>query len=250
MWDQSSRLPSLLHFLLALHQQPSRETHTYAEDLLFTRRHPVCVIVFSLHFLCLTEYSAQAERQRLTWEAIVTEDPLTGPDWEGIDDSAAGIYETDSEDNDSLSSSSPSSPSSEVDVIIDSKRPANGAANLNHIRPTIVPDFDGFEAVQKRQYWRPGWKIDHVADSIGNYTRCVDHITTLIGSIPAASLSDQRLSDDPSLVYLDSSRQRYIAEVDAFREVLQALGGRPSILFSDSGSGAQVRLSLWPVDRG
>ncbi|TFY67661.1 hypothetical protein EVJ58_g1495 [Rhodofomes roseus] len=213
-------LPAHLQFLVALSSPPDEATFERAEyylDGLSNPKRPV---------------------PGLTWEAILAEEPFEGEHWEGIYPRS-----TDDQFDAQSGSSTPSlSPwdDSDLDESVTSSIPdidedalppeAAGGIDKPYLPPAAYRHRQDVEDLQARQYWRSEWRTDASTTRAFN----IGDASTL-GPTMYRILGDQHTNG-----IAGSSRQKYIHEHDAVREVLMALQGDRNMMLGWLSSGGHA----------
>ncbi|KAK7049704.1 hypothetical protein VNI00_005735 [Paramarasmius palmivorus] len=238
---KESRLPAHLQFLLALSSPPDPKTLAYAPVYLDSLANP----------------SQKPDSDQLTWRKIM-EEPFEGEHWIGI---PGGIPlptrqrgNTEGDDDDEASDSSPSLSSLDSDIGLDIPPSPSSLvheptytpvqpppSSTPHSVPSEKPLYTTHayrkevENLRSKQYWREDWKMEESLEDlihrrgtfdIGNASTLGP---TLQRVLPSSSSLDVRNNELPLEIML--SVEKYIYEQDAVREVLIALQGRKNILF-------------------
>ncbi|KAH9948797.1 Spc98 family-domain-containing protein [Amylocystis lapponica] len=218
-----SRLPDHLQLLVNSSHLPDRTTMAFAEEYIDRINNPT------------------GPPPALTWKTILDEEPFEGQHWEGayglppgstVEDwerhsggSTPSLSPWDNSDDDidaSLSSSE----------VLDPVDGASGPLAQDSVDPLQSPSRTyahrkDVEELQSRQYWRPEWRTD------ASTSRPFD-----IGDASTLGPSVYRaLGGRLSLTIHDPSKEKYIHEHDAVREVLMGLQGRRNnmLMWTDEG---------------
>ncbi|KAJ7584380.1 Spc98 family-domain-containing protein [Mycena floridula] len=219
-----AHLPDHIQLLLALSQAPTTSTVAYASIYLENLTNP------------------PAPPQALTWAEILRDDPYEGQHWQGVhglpSGSVKGIRSPEDED-DYLDDSPSLSPLDSDDMDLDSTdddetfpvspEPRQSFLEAPIVEPALTRPLHAYahrkdmEDLQKRQYWRPEWKMTErlgVRFDIGDASVLGPTLQKVLGRGPQNGLPAEilQLSD------------RYIYERDAVREILMALQGRSNML--------------------
>ncbi|GBE79798.1 predicted protein [Sparassis crispa] len=216
-----SRLPDHLQLLILLSLPPSQDTLTFAD-------HYVDRII-----------NPSKAAPTLTWKDILAEEPFEGQHWEGVYGLPPGstVENWDAHSGGSTPSLSPFDDSdlddslSSSDILQSAEAPASllvDAVNEPSYHPGVTYSHrNDVEELVAGQYWKTDWRTDASVERPFN----ICDASTLGPAVHRA------LGQRAALKFDGPSKEKYINEHDAVREVLMGLQGRRNLMFSWVHSG-------------